>query len=68
MLYYKYAKNNLLKDGVKEENIYVTGNTIIDTLPYTVKQFYKHPELDWVGDDKLIFIFLATLSVLIAPS
>lgn len=52
----KYAKANLLKDGVKEENIYVTGNTIIDTLPYTVKQHYTHPELDWVGDDKLIFI------------
>ena len=52
----KHAKNNLLKDGVKEENIYVTGNTIIDTLPYTVRQDYHHPELDWVGDDKLIFI------------
>ena len=52
----KYAKSNLLKEGVKEENIYVTGNTIIDTLPYTVRQDYYHPELDWVGDDKLIFI------------
>ena len=52
----KYAKSNLLKDGVKEENIYVTGNTIIDTLPYTVRPNYTHEELDWVGDDKLIFI------------
>ena len=50
----KYAKSNLLKEGVKEKNIYVTGNTIIDTLPYTYKNDYRHPELDWVGDDKLI--------------
>ena len=52
----KFAKANLLKEGVKEENIYVTGNTIIDTLPYTIKHDYRHKELDWVGDDKLIFI------------
>lgn len=52
----KYAKANLVKEGVKEENIYVTGNTIIDTLPYTVRPNYTHKELEWVGDDKLIFI------------
>ena len=52
----KYAKANLVKEGVKESNIYVTGNTIIDTLPYTIRPNYKHKELDWVGEDKLIFI------------
>lgn len=26
------------------------------TMQHTVKEDYTHPELDWVGDDKLIFI------------
>lgn len=50
------AKNNLLKEGKKAENIYVTGNTVIDAMGHTVKDNYTHPELDWVGNDKLIFI------------
>jgi UDP-N-acetylglucosamine 2-epimerase (non-hydrolysing) len=29
-----HAKMNLLKEGVKEDNIFVTGNTIVDALSY----------------------------------
>lgn len=36
----KTAKDNLLKEGVSEENIYVTGNTVIDALLNTVKEDY----------------------------
>lgn len=50
------AKQNLLNEGRKAENIYVTGNTVIDAMQHTVKSDYTHPELDWVGDNKLIFI------------
>ncbi len=32
------AKSNLLKEGVAEENIWVTGNTVIDALHYIVKR------------------------------
>jgi len=32
------AKENLLSEGVNEEKIYVTGNTVIDALLYTVKK------------------------------
>ena len=32
------AKKNLLREGVKEESIFVTGNTVIDALLQTVKQ------------------------------
>lgn len=32
------AKDNLLKDGVNADSIYVTGNTVIDTLIWTAKQ------------------------------
>ena len=52
----KLAKQNLLNEGKKPESIYVTGNTVIDAMSHTVKKSYTHPELDWVGNDKLIFI------------
>ena len=50
------SKSNLLKEGKKEETIYVTGNTAIDALKTTVKEDYHHPELDWAGDSRLIMI------------
>ena len=50
------AKENLLREGRRAESIYVTGNTVIDAMQYTVRDDYTHPELDWVGNDKLIFI------------
>ncbi|MCI9166830.1 MAG: UDP-N-acetylglucosamine 2-epimerase (non-hydrolyzing) [Dorea sp.] len=50
------AAEHLLKEGKNSKNVYITGNTVIDAMRYTVKENYRHPELDWVGDDKLIFI------------
>lgn len=50
------SKQNLLREGKKPESIYVTGNTAIDALRTTVKKDYSHPELDWVGDSRLIMI------------
>lgn len=50
------SKQNLLREGKKPESIYVTGNTAIDALRTTVKKDYNHPELDWVGDSRLILI------------
>ena len=50
------ARENLLREGRKAENIYITGNTVIDAMQYTVKEEYTHPELKWVGRDKLSFI------------
>jgi len=47
---------NLLNEGKKKESIYITGNTVIDAMQHTVKEDYTHPELEWVGDNKLIFI------------
>lgn len=52
----KMAAENLIKEGKKQNSIYITGNTVIDAMKQTVKDNYCHPELDWVGDDKLIFI------------
>ena len=50
------AASNLLREGKKPETIYVTGNTVIDAMRYTVLPDYTHPELEWVGDHHLIFI------------
>lgn len=50
------SRENLLREGRKPENIYVTGNTVIDAMQHTVKKEYTHPELEWVGNSKLIFI------------
>lgn len=35
------SKNNLIKEGVKENTIYITGNTVIDALKTTVKKEYE---------------------------
>lgn len=50
------AADNLIKEGKDSKKIFVTGNTVIDAMRQTVNENYTHPELDWVGDGKLIFI------------
>ena len=50
------AADHLIKEGKNPDNIYITGNTVIDAMQHTVRQDYTHPELEWVGDNKLIFI------------
>lgn len=50
------SKKNLLNEGKKEENIYITGNTAIDALKTTVKEDYSHPELEWAEGSRLIMI------------
>lgn len=50
------AKKHLLDEGKDATSIYVTGNTVIDAMQHTVIADYHHPELDWVGDSRMIFI------------
>ncbi len=50
------SKENLLREGKKAENIFVTGNTAIDALKTTVREDYNHSELDWASDSKLIML------------
>lgn len=52
----RLAAENLRREGKDPATIYVTGNTVIDAMRRTVRESYTHPELDWVGDRKLIFI------------
>ena len=50
------AKENLLREGKKENGIFVTGNTVIDALKTTVTDRYVHKELEWAGNGKLILL------------
>lgn len=50
------SKRNLLLEGKPESQIFVTGNTGIDALKTTIRSDYSHPELEWVGDSRLILI------------
>jgi len=50
------SKDNLVREGKDISTIYVTGNTAIDALKTTVREDYSHPELEWVGDSRLIMI------------
>ncbi len=50
------SRQNLLREGKKDETIYVTGNTAIDALKTTVREDYSHPELEWADGSRLIII------------
>ena len=52
----KLAAEHLVREGKDPSTVYITGNTVIDAMQHTVKENYTHPELEWVGDSKLIFI------------
>lgn len=49
----KRAKENLLREGVKEESVFVTGNTAIDALFMTVRDDYvfKNAKLGSIYDN-----------------
>ena len=52
----RLAADNLIHEGKDPSTIYITGNTVIDAMQHTVRKDYTHPELEWVGNSKLIFI------------
>ena len=54
-------KNNLLKEMVKEDEIYITGNTVIDALKTTVRSEYEftHPVLSKIDFNKKIIFMTA---------
>ena len=50
------SRENLLRENLPDEKIYVTGNTVIDAMSTTVDENYTHPELEWLDGDKLILL------------
>ena len=53
------SKENLLKENIPEEKIYVTGNTAIDAMKTTVKENYQHEELNWLKDNERLILVTA---------
>ena len=50
------AANALLKEGKDPERIFITGNTGIDALHYTVRSDFYHPETEWAKGSRLIAV------------
>lgn len=50
------SRDNLLKEGKPDSQIFVTGNTGIDALATTVRSDYQNPHLEWARNDRLILI------------
>lgn len=50
------SRKNLLDEAKPDNRIFVTGNTGIDALRYTVKEGYSNSELNWAEGSRLILI------------
>ena len=50
------SKDNLMREGIDENKIFVTGNTAIDALKTTILPNYSNDLLRKIGDDKIILL------------
>lgn len=50
------AANHLVNEGKAADTVYITGNTSIDALKTTIQDGYRHEQLDWAGDSRLILL------------
>jgi UDP-N-acetylglucosamine 2-epimerase (non-hydrolysing) len=50
------AKQNLIKENINQNQIFVTGNTAIDALKITVNNNYKSAITDWIGNSRMILL------------
>lgn len=48
------AKDNLLKEGKNENQIFVTGNTVIDALKTTVREDYENEHMKWAAGSRML--------------
>lgn len=52
----KLAEQRLISEGKNKENVFVTGNTVIDALRFTVKSDFSHSALDFASGRKMILL------------
>lgn len=50
----KESQLNLLKENRDPQTIFVTGNTAIDAMNYTIKDHYRHPELSGIKGKQIL--------------
>ena len=53
------SRDNLLREDIPAERILVTGNTAIDALKTTLRPDFRHPILDWVGEEGRLILLTA---------
>ncbi|MGD9677955.1 MAG: non-hydrolyzing UDP-N-acetylglucosamine 2-epimerase [Vulcanibacillus sp.] len=51
-----WSANNLRKENKREETIFITGNTVIDSFKTTVKESYEHPILEKLTGKRMILV------------
>lgn len=52
----KAAARNLLREGKLADTVFVTGNTGIDAMKTTISAGYRHQELFWAEDSRLVLL------------
>lgn len=50
------AKQNLVRENKNANQIFVTGNTVIDALRTTVNSDYQHDHLKWAEGSRLVLV------------
>ena len=53
------SKENLLKENIDENKIYITGNTAIDAMSTTIDSNYTHHELNWIKPNERMILLTA---------
>lgn len=51
-----YTRDNLLREGKPEENVFVTGNTVIDALKTTIREDFMDENLKWASGSRLVLL------------
>ena len=54
----KSARYALISDGKDQRRIFVTGNTVLDSLARSIDSDFTSPLLEWAGDSKLLLLTL----------
>lgn len=50
------AAENLLRESVPPSCVFVTGNTVVDTVRYTLRESYTHPLLEGTEGKRIVFL------------
>ncbi len=50
------TRQNLIRENKNEDQIFVTGNTVIDALRTTVDLDYQHDHLRWANGSKILLV------------
>lgn len=50
------AYDNLIREGKPKDDIYITGNTAIDAMKYTIQEDFMNDDIAWCGDSRMILM------------